>query len=475
MSEEKETEGNKGGQPGASKAGGRKSQSASPASKSGKQVAKSGSASQPPVDKPKASGQGRAPTSTPASQSHPPAGGRERHQGRGLALLALLIAVIAFGSSGYLWHQFDQAQSQAAADSRLQSVLDQAQKNADAVAAVESSVDKRLQELTAEQQKAAEGLSAKLGETQQQLEAAQKSAEQSLVTRVENLQLAQRGLNESLETIREAVASGGDSNAWTLSEVGYLLQIAEHRLRFQEDPHGALAALMLARQRLGAVGELAFNPVLLLLDEEIATLRGVDKIDRTEIATKIAGLAQEVTELPVRNDMRTEAIKAKAAAERESLKDGAAEEAQSGEGWVESVAEKAWGEVKNLVVVRHERRSAPPLIAPEEGYFLAENLRLKLEAARLALLLGDGAIYHESLTMAQDWVDSYFEPTNEKVIAAKNEIKALQRVELHPYLPDISKARRAFQDVMDHRQPLRPLANEGQPAQTSEPAAEGQG
>ncbi len=434
----------------------------------------------PPAGKPStpsaaAGAKGSAQAPSPPRSGQSTGAGQSRHGGRGLALLALLVAVVAFGASGYLWHLFDQANQRAASDTRLTAALDQAAQNAAALGALEAALGERVSEQAAAREQGFANLTEKLAAAEKQLSTAQQEATQELVTRIENLQLAQRGLNETLETLRETVASGGDTNAWTLSEVDYLLQIADHRLRFQQDVDSSLAALTLARQRLGAVNEMAFNPVLVLLDEEIAKLKGVDQTDVTAIAGQMTALAEKASALPVRNDMRTEAIKSKALAERKALQEGGAQSVAEGDNWLGAVASKAWGEMKNLVVVRHERREAPPLIAPDEEYFLAENLRLKIEAARLALLLGDGAVYQESLGMAQKWISTYYEPADDNVISVQKEIKALQQVEVNPYLPDISQSKRAFQDVMNHRQPLRPLATEGRSNPTADAAPEGQG
>jgi hypothetical protein len=53
------------------------------------------------------------------------------------------------------------------------------------------------------------------------------------------------------------------------------------------------------------------------------------------------------------------------------------------------------------------------------------------------------------------------------------EIKALQQVELHPYLPDVSRVLTAFNDAMAVRQPVRTLPTEPGPARDPAPAADG--
>ena len=46
--------------------------------------------------------------------------------------------------------------------------------------------------------------------------------------------------------------------------------------------------------------------------------------------------------------------------------------------WYERLATNAWNQVKDIVVIRHERTQSQPLMSPKEAYFLHENLKLTL-------------------------------------------------------------------------------------------------
>ncbi len=451
-------------------------------------------------------------------------GGGSRGGGNALAVVALLVALATAGGAGYLWVQTQAAKRQAGSDTRLQTVVEQSTANTGRIGELTSSLSAANTELTTVkeqlaaglekqkqlQQEASQGAQAGLSLLDQEvegklskqtraqqaaLEAAQneigmlrnelaatrkeldgqlKAEVEKMSARLETLQLAQRGLNQSLDVVRETVASGGDKNAWTLSEVDYLLQIADHRLQFQEDVNGALAALILARQRLESVGELPFASVQSMIAEEIAALKGVSLLDRSALAQRLGELARTASELPIRNEARTAAMRAKAKADREAM---GVEVDTSVDGWWQDAAEGAWSELKKLVVVRNERRTGAPLIAPEEEYFLAQNVRLKLEIARLAVMMDDGAVYQDSLAMASSWLETYFDPADDDVIDTLKQIKALQQVQLHPYLPDISRSLKTFRDVMEERKPLRTLPDSSttgfDPQSTEEAVATG--
>ena len=276
-----------------------------------------------------------------------------------------------------------------------------------------------------------------------------------LDTRLENLQLAQRGLLNTLEAVKAVAARGGDVNALPLSEVEYLLRMADHKLELQQNVGGAIEALRIALQRLETVGENAFLAVERMIRENIATLRAVDVPNTAALAEQISAMAQRVDELPLRVEMQMAALKEKVALEPAGLQDTAAD----GEApWWEPIARlssTAWGELKDIVVVRHERMSGPPLMAVEEEYFLRQNLRLKLETMRLSLLSGEAASFHEANETARAWTETYFNTENDKVSDLLSKLEQLKTVQLNPYIPDISATIRAFRDVMERREPIR--------------------
>ena len=59
--------------------------------------------------------------------------------------------------------------------------------------------------------------------------------------------------------------------------------------------------------------------------------------------------------------------------------------AGSGNRW-QRLARSLWQELKSLLVISRTDKNNAALLAPQERYFLYQNLRLQLEAARLAAI-----------------------------------------------------------------------------------------
>lgn len=280
-----------------------------------------------------------------------------------------------------------------------------------------------------------------------------------LDNRIENVQLVQRNLLTNIDNVKTIAAQGGDVNALILSEIEYLLRMAQHKLNLQRDVAGAIEALTAANQRLKNIDENSFRGVQQMVQENIATLRGLELPDRSALAHRIVEMEERLIELPLRIDSQLADLKEKV---KPKLGDaGSAEE--TGDPWWRRVSTTAMSQLKDIVVIRRERSDELPLLTPGEEYFLFQNLRMELEAMRVALLSNDVDSYLESDAQARKWVRTYFDTDNEDVAAFIDELEKLKDIKLNPYLPDISNTLQAFEEVMENRTPLRSLSGSAAP------------
>jgi uroporphyrin-3 C-methyltransferase len=265
-----------------------------------------------------------------------------------------------------------------------------------------------------------------------------------------------------LETVKTIAAKGADINAFPLAEADYLLRLADAKLKMERNVPAARLALDAAQQRLKTVKEAGLAPVQTMLGEAIASLRGVQLPDITAISHKLMAMETPIDSLPLQLDSGVPDI-------RERIKPATTVSlsADADRSWWDRSIEAVWNQFKEIVVIRRQRIEAPPLIARENEFFLRQNLRLELEGMRLALLRGDAEAYQASYQMVHDWTQTYFDVADPKVAQFLAELQALQAVQFNPYIPDLTGLRRAFQEFMTQRQPIRTL----RPASATPPAA----
>jgi uroporphyrin-3 C-methyltransferase len=77
--------------------------------------------------------------------------------------------------------------------------------------------------------------------------------------------------------------------------------------------------------------------------------------------------------------------------------------------WWEQVLGDIWDDARNLVRVSRIDRPEASLLAPEQSYFVRENLKLRLLNARLGLLARHFEVVRADLTQSLDDLSQYFD------------------------------------------------------------------
>ena len=88
-----------------------------------------------------------------------------------------------------------------------------------------------------------------------------------------------------------------------------------------------------------------------------------------------------------------------------------------------------------------------PLMSPEAVYFLRTHLTLQLQAARLALLRGEQAVFQQSLDDAGAWIETYFDAESTQVASALQTIEEIHGSMVVAAKPDISGSLRLLRQV----------------------------
>jgi uncharacterized protein HemX len=99
-----------------------------------------------------------------------------------------------------------------------------------------------------------------------------------------------------------------------------------------------------------------------------------------------------------------------------------------------------WDELRQLVQVRNLERQEAPLLAPGQGYFLRENLRLRLLNARVALLERNQTLFRSDVGAALAWINRYFDQRARPTAVAGETLKQLAASGISIDIPDIGES-----------------------------------
>lgn len=242
----------------------------------------------------------------------------------------------------------------------------------------------------------------------------------------------------ALETLYRELSRNRDE--LILAEVEQILLIASQQLELAGNVKAALLALEAADTRLARAERPQLTPLRRVIGQDSERLRRAPHVDVTGLGLKIERLLGSVDSLPLAMESRPPT--------RTAEPDAGAEES----GW-RRVLSELQRDITALVRVQRTDSADPALLAPDQAFFLRENLKLRLLAARLALLSRDGASFRSDLSAAADWLKRHFDTTAEPVSAAFEALGQLARADIAAQPPNIDASLDAVRNVRLVREP----------------------
>lgn len=361
--------------------------------------------------------------------------------GTWLLLLVLGVAVLALTMSGLLWQKLNQTQQELARRS---------------------------------QDTATEALAARTEAGQAQ------ALTQELQARltVAEVRLSEVSLQRSqLEELMLTLSRSRDDNLVQDLEAALRLALQQAQLTGSAQP--LVSALQAADQRIARAAQPRLNPVQRAIARDIERIQTASLADIPALALRLDELARQVDEWPVLNGVGHHAVSADslakqagahvqpvgAVAEREPAKasrpndatpsPGSAAPSLTGsttdtpvvspsppdsglsQGWsrVSAGWQSFWGRVwadvtrsgRELVRVSRIDRPEAALLAPEQAFFLRENIKLKLLNARLGLLARHMVSSQADVAAVELALNRYFDTSAPAVTGAQRVLADLQK------------------------------------------------
>ncbi len=356
-----------------------------------------------------------APVETPAAPAR---------LGGAVGWLALIVSVAALAAVGYTifqdWQQTDGDDGTADAIAALDSRLVENRGQIDAL-------DALVAELVGRESVAPADIDALRQELDERVRLLN-----SLPARISTLESSMASL---------AGISEGARDTFLLAEAEYYMQIANAQLQLANNPHLASLALAMADERVTQLANPSLIDVRRAIADELAALAVMQKPDIAGTTLMLASLARVVDSLPLRTATPDEDEPAAEVAEE-----------QSGVG-------RAWSSVKGamsgLVKVTPPDQATFAVLTPDAEYFLRSNIALQLQAARLALLRGEQAVFEQSLDDTTALLEQYFDTDSTQVSSALQTIEEMRGNMEATAAPDISGSLdllRQFQALRENAQ-----------------------
>lgn len=375
------------------------------------------SSSSPPAGMPPgAAPAGVSPGERPVSRSP---GGRS-----GLAWLLLAVLVlVAGGAFWWLQQRVD----------RLTEELARRQQNNDTLVQ-ESRVLTREAQTTVKEMQAKVGvLEAQVGET--------------------------RDKQATLEQVYQDLMRNRDD--WEIAEIQQLLTNAGQQLQLTGNVQVALSALQSADVRLARSDKPEYNQLRRAIARDIGRLKAMPDTDLTGAAIKLDEAINQIDALPLLSSERmlerSEGAPRGAAA---ASQPGAAPAPAAGTGdvsgdgpgnrvtqWFAGVWATVRDELMRVIRVRRVDDTEALLLTGDQGWFLRENVKLRLLNARLALLSRNEQVFRNDLAAAHGMIERYFDTKSRRVQAVQTLLKQAQAGAVAVQLPTMSDSLGALRSL----------------------------
>lgn len=253
----------------------------------------------------------------------------------------------------------------------------------------------------------------------------ERSTEVSVRTTLLEQKLAEsRNQQEALQTLYLELANTREERV--IAEVEQLMIIANQQLQLAGNVKPALLALQSADSRLLHLDTPRAIQLRKAITQDIARLQSLPLVDIAGMNLKLENLVSAIDKLPLVS-YRLAAPAATPAPE-------------SNASVARKLVQEIWQDIKSMVRLERIDRPEPPLLPPDQTFFLRENIKLRLLTARIALLQHDEVTYRADLLAAEHWIKSYFDVREAATKSALLTINNLSASSVVIQMPDISKS-----------------------------------
>jgi len=220
---------------------------------------------------------------------------------------------------------------------------------------------------------------------------------------VTDAKLSEVALQRSqLEELMQSLSRSRDENL--VVDIESAIRLAQQQAQLTGSVQPLLAALNSAEQRLIKVAQPRLAPVLRAVTRDMERIKATAVADTPALLFKLDELVRAVDRLPLLNAVgvvNTEkpppVVPATSWAKAISM------------GWWEKVMSDVWDDAKNLIRVSRIDKPEASMLAPDQSYFVRENLKLRLLNARLGLLARHFDVVQSDMKQANDDLAQYFD------------------------------------------------------------------
>jgi len=261
----------------------------------------------------------------------------------------------------------------------------------------------------------------------------------------------QRG---QLEELIQSMSRSRDENIVVDIEASIRVAVQQTVITGSAEP--LVAALKQADDRLLRYKQPRFEGIRRAVARDLDRIKALSVVDVSTLAIKLDEVVRLLDDLPLLASAERDApeaapakrvAKAPAASASAPQPDGQMAQwlGQARQRWDDAV-KLVWGETRSLIRVTRIDHPEGMLIAPDQSFFLRENLKLRLLNARMALLSRNEAAFRSDLQATQDALVKYFDTRAKQTQTVQALLRQVQASNLSIEMPTLADSLNAVRN-----------------------------
>ncbi|CCD39274.1 Uroporphyrinogen-III synthase /Homolog of E. coli HemX protein [Candidatus Paraburkholderia kirkii UZHbot1] len=244
--------------------------------------------------------------------------------------------------------------------------------------------------------------------------------------------------SQALQQQYQDLASNRDD--WTVAEVEQILSSASQQLQLTGNVQLALFALQSADTRLAATTGPQVVAIRKAIARDIDKLKAAPTTDLTGLAIKLDTAIEQIDQLPLAGEAPIAQARVQAAEPANSASIAAATGAPRWKVLWWQFATGIGQQLSSLVSVRRIDNADAMLTSPDQGYFVRQNVKLRLLSARLSLLSRSEPTLKSDLHAADAALARYFDASSKKVQAVRDLVRQDDQASLAVAVPNLNES-----------------------------------
>ncbi len=253
-----------------------------------------------------------------------------------------------------------------------------------------------------------------------------------------------RLLEDALIREAESNKKNGSTDEWLLSEVEFLLKLADNRIAMKQDVKGAVALMKSAEELIKKmpVEDEGLLTVRVTIAKEIAALEAYRTLDVPGTFAELVTLGETIEKLPLLPVKKTGA---------EAATTAIVDAGKPSKGEPKFLSEVDESQAAYVTIRKHDDSELDALLSPDQRLNLRDGIRLALQEAQTGLLQGDQKRYDDNLAKVRQWVGSSFAADNIRVQISTQKLDELAKVSVSNDIPNIVESQQELMRYVTDR------------------------